>query len=230
MTDSNFLRTRNAMTTTIAKARKSQEADLLPGRRSAQKRSNLLATASELFLAKGYDGVSLDEIIAAVGGSKTTIYSYFKGKEGVFVAAVSALCDETVAKVFRIKASSMPLREALQTVGQALLDAVLSPRAVALQRLVLAEAHRFPEVGRIWFERGPAQAHQLLTDFFEERQRIGEIGSVDPHKIAVLFHDMLTYEIHQQVSLGIIAKPKRAVLADKVSSAIEVLLNGCKAI
>jgi TetR/AcrR family transcriptional repressor of mexJK operon len=218
------------MTTTTAKARKGQEADLLPGRRSAQKRSNLLATASELFLAKGYDGVSLDEIIAAVGGSKTTIYSYFKGKEGVFVAAVSALCDETVARVFRIKASSMPLHEALQAIGQTLLDTVLSPRVVALQRLALAEAHRFPEVGHIWFERGPAQTHRLLADFFEERQRIGEIGSGDPHKIAVLFHDMLTCEINQQVLLGLIAKPKRAVLSDKVRSAVDVLLDGCKTI
>jgi TetR/AcrR family transcriptional repressor of mexJK operon len=90
---------------------------LLPGRRSAQKRSNLLATASELFLAKGYDGVSHDEIIAAAGGSKTTIYSYFKGKAGVFVAAFSALCDEILAKLFRTKACSMTLREALQEIG-----------------------------------------------------------------------------------------------------------------
>jgi TetR/AcrR family transcriptional repressor of mexJK operon len=189
-----------------------------------------LAVASELFLAKGYDGVSLDEIIAAVGGSKTTIYSYFEGKEGVFVAAVSALCDEILAKLLRTKAFSMPLREALQAIGHAYLDAVLSPRAVALQRLVIGEAHRFPEVGRIWFESGPAQTYRLLTDFFEERRRTGEIASVDPHKTAVLFHDMLTYEIHQQVLLGIMAKPKRAVLSDKVRSAIDVLLNGCKGI
>jgi TetR/AcrR family transcriptional repressor of mexJK operon len=218
------------MTATIAKAEKRREADVSAGRRSDQKRSNLLAVASELFLAKGYDGVSLDEIIAAAGGSKTTIYSYFKGKEGVFVAAVAALCDDILAKLFRTKASSMPLREALQAIGQAYLDAVLSPRAVALQRLVIGEAHRFPEVGRIWFESGPVQTHRLLTDFFEERQRAREIGSVDPRTIAILFHDMLTLEIHQQVLLGIMAKPKRAVLADKVRSAIDILLNGCKAI
>jgi AcrR family transcriptional regulator len=218
------------MTTTMAKARENQEAELLPGRRSAQKRSNLLAIASELFLAKGYHEVSLDEIIAAVGGSKTTIYSYFKGKDGVFIAAVSALCDETVAKVLRIKASSMPLHEALQAIGHALLDAVLSPRAVALQRLVLGEAHRFPEAGRIWFESGPAQSYRFLTDFFEERRRTGEIGSVDPRKAAVLFHDMLTNDIHRQVLLGIMAKPKRAVLSAKVRCTIDFLLNGCKAI
>jgi len=218
------------MTATIAKAQKRHKADVSPDRPSTQKRSNLLAAASELFLAKGYDGVSLDEIIAAVGGSKTTIYSYFKGKEGVFVAAIGALCGEILAKLFRTKASSMPLREALQAIGQTYLDAVLSPRAIALQRLVTGEAYRFPEVGRIWFESGPAQTYQILTDFFEERRRAGEIGSIDPRKTAVLFHDMLTYEIHLQMLLGIMAKPKRAVLADKVRSAIDVLLDGCKAI
>jgi hypothetical protein len=64
----------------------------------------------------------------------------------VFVAAVSALCDEILAKLFRTKACSMTLREALQEIGWAFLDAVLSPRAVALQRLVIGEAHRSSEV------------------------------------------------------------------------------------
>jgi AcrR family transcriptional regulator len=209
---------------------RSMEANFLPGRRAAQKRSNLLSAAAELFLTKGYDGVSLNEIIAAVGGSKTTIYSYFKGKESVFVAAVSALCDQILANLFRSKAFSMPLREALQAIGLAYLEAVLSPRAVALHRLVIGEARRFPEVGHIWFESGPAKIHQLFADFFEERIRTGEIASVDPRTIAVLFHDMLTYELYQQVLLGIKEKPKRAVMADKVRAAIDVLLNGCKAV
>jgi hypothetical protein len=38
----------------------------------------------------------------------------------------------------------------------------------------------------------------MLTDLFEEGRRTGEIGCVDPRTIAVLFHNMLTYEIHQQ--------------------------------
>ena len=219
----------DTMAATRTSSRKAQTLPLLPGGRSAQKRREILAVASELFLARGYDAVVLDEIVASTGGSKSTIYSYFTNKEGVFVAAVSALCDEILVKVFHSKGFSLPLHDALLEIGYDFLDAVLTPRAIALQRLVIGESHRFPEVGRIWFETGPAQTYRVLTTFFEERKRSGEIASQqEPRALAVLFHDSLTYEIHQQVLLGILKKPKRDVLEAKVRSAVDVILHGCE--
>lgn len=215
------------MAATPSTGRKGQDRELVPGSRSAQKRRDILAVASELFLEKGFDGVSLDDIIAAIGGSKTTIYSYFDGKEGVLIAAVSALCEDILAKLFRSRAFGMPVREALQRIGLEYLDAVLSPRAVALQRLVIGVANRYPEAGRIWFESGPVKTYRLFTEFFEERKRSGELAVADPRTTAVLFHDMLTYEIHQQLLVGIMAKPKRAVLSRKVSSVVNLVLLGC---
>ncbi|NER61767.1 helix-turn-helix transcriptional regulator, partial [Pseudomonas sp. MAFF212428] len=59
-----------------------------PTSRSLERRRNLLVTASELFLAHGYDGVSMDAIVAAAGGSKATIYRYFGSKNELLVAVV----------------------------------------------------------------------------------------------------------------------------------------------
>lgn len=59
----------------------------------------LLLSANELFLDKGYDAVSLDDIVQHAGGSKASIYKYFGNKEGLF----TAICDyrrELFLKIF----------------------------------------------------------------------------------------------------------------------------------
>lgn len=203
------------------------ETQLLPGQRVVQKRRELLSIASELFLAKGYDGVTLDEIVATAGGSKSNIYKHFHGKEGVFFAALEALCSEILSTMIRPKAYAVPLPDALRAIGHAFYDSVLTPRAIELQRLVIAEAHRFPEVSRMWYERGPDRSYRWLTEFLDERQRKGEVRIRDTRMAAVLFHDMLTYEIHQQVLLGLINKPSRDVLDARIQGAVHVLLEGC---
>src|ERR1043165_8626683 len=69
-----------------------------PSLSAEQRRERIVSTAAPLFLKKGYDNVSIDEIIGAVGGSKATIYAWFGGKEGLFEAVVRQKCqDVTVA-------------------------------------------------------------------------------------------------------------------------------------
>lgn len=55
-------------------------------RRGIERRLALLLSATELFLEKGYDAVSLDDIVNHAGGSKTSIYKYFGNKDGLFTA------------------------------------------------------------------------------------------------------------------------------------------------
>ena len=58
-------------------------------RRGQERRLALLICATDLFLERGYDAVSLDDIVNHAGGSKTSIYKYFGNKEGLF----TAICD-----------------------------------------------------------------------------------------------------------------------------------------
>ena len=58
-------------------------------RRGQERRLALLLCATDLILEKGYDAVSLDDIVNHGGGSKASIYKYFGNKEGLF----TAICD-----------------------------------------------------------------------------------------------------------------------------------------
>ena len=58
-------------------------------KRGHERRLALLLSATELFLERGYDAVSLDDIVHHAGVSKASIYKYFGSKEGLF----KAICD-----------------------------------------------------------------------------------------------------------------------------------------
>ncbi|EJD6088430.1 TetR/AcrR family transcriptional regulator [Acinetobacter baumannii] len=60
-------------------------------RRGIERRLALLLSATELFLEKGYDAVSLDDIVNHAGGSKTSIYKYFGNKDGLAYLLQSAI-------------------------------------------------------------------------------------------------------------------------------------------
>jgi TetR/AcrR family transcriptional repressor of mexJK operon len=198
----------------------------LPVSRSTQRRRELLTTAADMFLARGYDRVTLDEIVAEVGGSKSNVYKHFKGKEGLFIAALENLSSEISGAILASEGFSLPLRQALTMIGQTFYKAVLHPRAIALQRLAIAESSRFPQVAQTWFDRGPRIFHEAMTQFFEERGARGELPACDAREAAILFHDMMAFDFSQQLLLGIMRPPKAPVVEAKVRSVVEAFLNG----
>src|ERR1700754_483272 len=84
-----------------------------------QRRERIIRLAAPLFLKKGYDNVSIDEIIGVVGGSKATIYAWFGGKEGLFEAVVRQECSDVVLAIHADPAGSLEAQ--LTEIGQSFL-------------------------------------------------------------------------------------------------------------
>ena len=122
---------------------------------------SLTETASAMFLEQGYEAVSLDTLIARVGGSRRNIYSNFGGKEGLFVEVVKHLCAELAEPLWKLNIPEHNMHEALSLFAKHLLDVVLQPRALALHRLMIAEGHRFPQVAQAIHAAGHAQRRPL---------------------------------------------------------------------
>uniref|UniRef100_UPI003F586F0D TetR/AcrR family transcriptional regulator n=1 Tax=Pseudomonas purpurea TaxID=3136737 RepID=UPI003F586F0D len=134
--------------------------------RQIEKRDTILQAAAQLFLQNGYSRVSVDEVVAAIGGSKRTIYAYFGDKDGLFASIVEQLCNEIVTPLVVLDIKRLPLRDALQRIASTFLDVVLSPKAIALHRLVIAEANRAPESARMFFAAAPTTSYRCLADYF----------------------------------------------------------------
>src|SRR5258708_7554269 len=192
-------------------------------RRGDEKSEQIRSTDTELFLGRGYDGVSVDEIVRSVGGSKTNIYNHFRNKEGLFLAIVKGLCEDFLASFVTIDVSALGVEEGLRTLAQALLGILLQDRHLAFQRLIIAETARFPALGRAWLESGPEKSRSIIAQFIEKQQRAGRLRRSDPHQSATLFHDMITFDFLHRAMLG--DKPSDDEIRPRIDTAIDPFLR-----
>jgi AcrR family transcriptional regulator len=195
-------------------------------RRGIQRSEGIIRAASDLFLEKGYEGSSMEEIIQRSGGSKSHIYREFGGKDGLFLASVKFLCDEVQLSIETVDVSALSVKAGLQKLALSLVQVLLTERHLALQRLVFAEGQRFQKAGEIWFERGPQMTHRIFSRYFESCMRARLLRRADPMLAASLFCDMLSGHLLDRAWLGIGKRPSRAEAKRTINAAVDVLLNG----
>jgi TetR/AcrR family transcriptional regulator, mexJK operon transcriptional repressor len=159
--------------------------------RSSKKRRAILDAAAGIFLESGYLGTSVDAIAAAASVSKQTLYQHFGDKETLFVRMVLETIDE-VSAPFLEKLDALeavePVEEAIRGLARDLIRIVLQPRVLRLRRLVIAEAPRFPELGRAYFERAPGRTIEALADLFARLAARGRLRVEDPRAAAAHFN------------------------------------------
>jgi TetR/AcrR family transcriptional repressor of mexJK operon len=192
-----------------------------------QRREHIVRAAAPLFLKKGYDNVSIDEIISVVGGSKATIYSWFGGKEGLFEAVVRQECRDVVMAIHADPTGS--LQAQLTEIGQSFLAMVLSPPILEFHRLMVSMGRTFPATGRLFYETGPASAYSAVASLIAKQQKDGRIVDEDPYRLAVLFLDMLIGEHQLSWLTGMPRAARRDKIDETVQLAVKVFLRGCAA-
>jgi TetR/AcrR family transcriptional regulator, mexJK operon transcriptional repressor len=138
--------------------------------RSGRKRKAMLLAATELFLDKGYDGTSMDDVAAKAAVSKPTVYKYFSDKERLFaeiVLATTSEIDDLVRLVSETMVGSKNLESGLIVLARRFVTALMQPDVLRLRRLVIANADRFPDVGRSWYEQGFERVLATLAARFQ---------------------------------------------------------------
>jgi TetR/AcrR family transcriptional regulator, mexJK operon transcriptional repressor len=177
---------------------------------SEVKREHLLDIAAERFLARGFAAVSIDELVAAAGQSKTNVYSWFGGKEGLFLAAVDKLLETLLVPLVDNDFAKLPLGHGLHALAETVLDIVLRSDALALHRLIVSEAPSFPDIARAWMNAGPERTYALCADFILTHQKAGRLRDTDARLAAMFFIEMLTGDFERRMLVGERTKPARA--------------------
>jgi len=195
------------------------------GRMTEGRRQEIMSKAAALFIQKGYDNVSIDDVIKLVGGSKATIYAQFGGKKGLFEAVIRQPCVE-VTHAIDINPSG-DIEEQLTQIGRAFLGTVLSSHVLELHRLMVSIGKTFPAISALFYEKGPLTAYEILAQWVEKQQKAGKLGPGNPRQLAILFHDMLIGD-HQ---LALLTSPKHCspkAIDKTVRAAVAVFLNGAR--
>lgn len=166
------------------------------------KRQAILDTAYRLFRTRGFDGTSISEITAEVGGSKTTIYSHFSSKEELFVECMNAAVENYLTGAeAQLNASGTDPGHALRELGTHILNFGSSPDMVAVRRLIITEASR-SGIGKMFFAKILAlRGHmaELLAKFMAS----GALRADDAHFAASQFRALLEAEVLEPLLLHV---------------------------
>ncbi|WP_292182307.1 TetR/AcrR family transcriptional regulator [Mesorhizobium sp.] len=192
--------------------------------KSSKRREEFLEAAGDLFLRNGFDNVSIDDIIARSGGSKTSIYRDFGGKDALFLESILQRCKRTLQPIMRpIPASEDPVATLLNF-GVQFLKCVLSEDGILCHRIVMAEARRFPEVGQAFYAAGPQSVYRVLSKIFLQIEKQSRIAKGSADALARHFHGMILTELQMARLLANIPMPDDAQLRSHVENAIKTLL------
>ena len=163
---------------------------------SSTKHEAILDAALSVFLERGYLGTSMDEIAAKAAVSKQTVYKHFADKERLFAEILLATTDEVERLVRWTVEEFADVRKIEQTfdrLAQRFLGALMEPRLLRLRRLVIANADRFPHLGRAWYESGFERVLSTLAESFKRLNAEGMLHTDDPLVAANHFVGMLLW-------------------------------------
>jgi len=165
-----------------------------------EKASQLIAAARKVFLQHGFSAASTDMIQAAAGVSKSTMYAHFPNKEALFAAVIEEGCATFLSAVRALRLPESTLMESLTAVGRAYLQIVLSPEALSLFRVIIAEAPRFPELARRFYLAGPAAMNDIVASYLDRATARGdvELSAIGRDAAAALFVDLVRSEAQLQ--------------------------------
>ncbi|WP_083099408.1 TetR/AcrR family transcriptional regulator [Pseudophaeobacter leonis] len=143
--------------------------------RTGRKFDQVLKGAREVFLADGFEGASVDEIARVAGVSKATLYNYFPDKRLLFMEVARSECARQANAPMDLAAASCPPREVLRAAAGHILSASLSDFGMRMVRICVAEADRFPDLGRQFYESGPMLSRSKIRDYLHSATAKGEL-------------------------------------------------------
>ena len=151
------------------------------------KRRQIVEGARSVFMALGFDAASMGEIAKAAGVSKGTLYVYFKDKDELFQAIVEKECVFQAEGIFEFDAADPDIAGTLTHMGIAFVQLLCAPKRQSTMRAVIAIADRKPNVGRTFYETGPAVGIAKLRAYFEAQAAAGRLIIADYEIAAAQF-------------------------------------------
>jgi TetR/AcrR family transcriptional repressor of mexJK operon len=190
------------------------------------KREAIMVAARDLFLSKSYEGVSMAAIAAVAGVSKLTLYSHFADKAALFQEVISAKCQEHTNEKIYQDAGRLPIRQALQMIGEAFVHLVFSDDAICLYRMMMQNAPGQAAINQLFYEAGPQQICSHIASLLATLAPANALVMADPRKAASHFIFLLKGEWHYALSLQLIpTAPDTEVLRQHVADCVDLLLR-----
>jgi AcrR family transcriptional regulator len=171
--------------------------------RTEAKRREIVRVAAELFEELGYDRTSMSLISQRLGGSKATLYGYFKSKEELLDAVLTYDVTEEADRLMGEFLSGRNLRQGLIKLGVAYMTRRLSPTPIANVRMVATQPNG-SEIGKHFYETVLGPAWKRLANRFAMMMEAGVLRKADPWIAAMQWKGLCEWDMFEKRLLGAI--------------------------
>ena len=194
-------------------------------------KARILDAAQRVFLKRGYQGASLDEIAEVAPASKPTIYAHFDGKEALFEAVVAHVLDGLTN--FDGFAPKGTVQDKLASLGTEVVERFID-ETIGITRATIAEADRFPALSRHVYEHGRDRAAAAVSHVLNDATHTISRGSKGPFgakrrvNTAQIFMDLILLPMIMRALMGEGAKELRSELPAFVRERVSFFLAACE--
>ncbi|WP_295681717.1 TetR/AcrR family transcriptional regulator [uncultured Nevskia sp.] len=152
-------------------------------------RKSILDAALQVFIARGLKAASMEGIAREAGVAKITLYRHYETKEQLFVEVARRAQLSVRARLGTVANDDVPLETALRAIITKLYDGYTHPDYLAVMRMVIAEAGRFPKLGRAMLEDSQHISEPLVA-YLQALKDKGLVDIDSPYDAAVQISGM----------------------------------------
>jgi AcrR family transcriptional regulator len=189
------------------------------------KLQQILTAGRDLFFKNGFSATSMEAIAKEAAVGKATLYEIFPNKIELLRAIITIELDKRAGRMVFDEISPGQLRAALARFAHALIDLLLSPENVAIYRIVSSEAPRHPELGRFFYENGPARAISRLAEYLALAMENGLLQHGNPRLVAAQFIGLIRADMQTRSMFGMDEEALRSERVVVVESGLDVFLR-----
>lgn len=190
------------------------------------KRDAILDGARAQFLAKGFERTTMESVAEAAGVSKVTIFNHFRDKASLLEATVEREAHWLEQAVVTAESGGGDPLSQLAKCGEALLELLLNPDVLALDRLLSAEPYRGSDLVRRFFAAGPKRGREMVAQLIGDAVRRGVMQTHDLHQAA---DDLLALWIgatwREEIALGLRSRPRRQQIRARVRRGLDGIVR-----
>lgn len=158
------------------------------------RRKAIVDAAWEVFKASGFERTSMSDISARVGGSKATLYSYFKSKDELFAAAMEQAVSERLEDAFSQVRAAGDIKKRLLSFARIYMEMRLAPDMIAADRALIAQADQ-SDLGLVLMRRFVVPEWEKLAGTLEQEMEAGRLRQALPYLAAIHFRGLIECDL-----------------------------------
>jgi AcrR family transcriptional regulator len=195
----------------------------------------ILDAARQVFLERGFEGASIDEIAEVARSGKPTIYARFRDKRALFIEVVTR---DILSRITEFKGGEAPtgvtVEQRLTSAAITLLHWGFDTGRIGLMRLAVAEAYRFPDLASSVSRKARELSTDLGVNLLSELTQSDELGSLPafaPERLAAtarIFLDLVVVPMLLRALFEVNLKTLDAEIDEHVARSVAFFLAACR--